>query len=107
MAAYLDNAATTRPCDAATAAMKKALTDIYGNPSSLHLMGLEAEKAVNEARANIAAALIRQKLADVKKPERQLVFTSGGTEANNLAIIGTAMSKKRFAGGKALLCQCA
>lgn len=63
-------------------------------------MGLEAEKAVNEARANIAAALIRQKLADVKKPERQLVFTSGGTEANNLAIIGTAMSKKRFAGGK-------
>ena len=103
MAAYLDNAATTRPCDAATAAMKKALTDIYGNPSSLHLMGLEAEKAVNEARANIAAALIRQKLADVKKPERQLVFTSGGTEANNLAIIGTAMSKKRFAGGKIIL----
>lgn len=103
MAAYLDNAATTRPCDAATAAMKKALTDIYGNPSSLHTMGLEAEKAVNEARANIAAALIRQKLADVKKPERQLVFTSGGTEANNLAIIGTAMSKKRFAGGKIIL----
>lgn len=103
MTAYLDNAATTMPCDAAAKAMKKAISDIYGNPSSLHLMGLEAEKAMNMARADIAAVLIRQKLADVKKPEKQLIFTSGGTEANNLAIIGTAKSKKRFAGGKIII----
>lgn len=103
MVSYLDNAATTKPCEAAVAAMERATAEIYGNPSSLHMMGLEAEKAISEARANIAEAMTRQKLADVKKADRQIVFTSCGTEANNLAIIGTAMSKKRFAGGKIIL----
>ena len=96
MISYLDNAATTLPCKAAAEAMERATREIYGNPSSLHAMGLEAEKAVNEARAQVAAAMTKQKLADVKKPEKQIIFTSCGTEANNLAIIGTAMAKKTF-----------
>ena len=50
MISYLDNAATTLPCKAAAEAMERATREIYGNPSSLHAMGLEAEKAVNEAR---------------------------------------------------------
>lgn len=103
MISYLDNAATTLPCKAAAEAMERATREIYGNPSSLHAMGLEAEKAVNEARAQVAAAMTKQKLADVKKPEKQIIFTSCGTEANNLAIIGTAMAKKRFAGKKIIL----
>ena len=103
MISYLDNAATTLPCRASADAMERATREIYGNPSSLHAMGLEAEKAVNEARMQIAAAMTKQKLADVKKPEKQIIFTSCGTEANNLAVIGTAMSKKRFAGKKIIL----
>ena len=71
MISYLDNAATTLPCKAAAEAMERATREIYGNPSSLHAMGLEAEKAVNEARAQVAAAMTKQKLADVKKPENK------------------------------------
>ena len=60
---------------------------VYGNPSSLHMKGVEAEKIMEEARKNIADALG----AD---PDG-LYFTSGGTEANNLAVIGGALAKKR------------
>lgn len=84
---YLDNAATT-PIhrDVAEAVMECMLYD-FGNPSSLHGMGLKAEKKLKEARERIASAL--------GVDSEGLFFTSGGTEANNLAIIGTAMARRR------------
>lgn len=82
MAAYLDNAATTKPCAECIAAMNDAMVNTYGNPSSLHRMGLEAQLVVDAARKQIAAALSCE-------PDR-IVFTSGATESNNLAIFGTA-----------------
>jgi len=79
---YLDNAATTRPDPAVVAAMTSALTEGYGNPSSIHGKGVEAERRVAEARAQVAALL--------GVPPAAVLFTSGGTEANNLAIKGAA-----------------
>lgn len=86
---YLDNAATTRPCDAALAAVTRCMTSCWGNPSSLHQMGLEAEHAVSEARLALVDALGCQ-------PE-ELIFTSGATESSNLALRGAAAAygKKR------------
>ena len=66
MAAYLDNAATTKPCDEAVSACLTALTENYGNPSSLHKIGLNAENAVSEARKAIAAALVCQPVSFVR-----------------------------------------
>ncbi|MCM1523583.1 MAG: cysteine desulfurase [Ruminococcus sp.] len=82
MAAYLDNAATTKPCEEAVNACLAAMTGNYGNPSSLHKYGLNAETAVDEARKAVAAAL-------VCRPEC-IFFTSGATEANNTLILGAA-----------------
>lgn len=79
---YLDNAATTRPHPAVVEAMTRALAEEWGNPSSLHGRGLAAERLVREARAAVAAALDAA-------PE-EIVFTSGGTESNNLALRGVA-----------------
>lgn len=79
---YLDNAATTKPCEAAVNAAFYAMVEGYGNPSSLHKLGLEAEKLVTAARKDIAAGL-------VSSPE-SIYFTSGATEGNNLAILGAA-----------------
>ncbi len=76
---YLDNAATTRPCQAAVNAALAAMTDGFGNPSSVHELGFMAETALKSARKDVAAALGCQ-------PE-ELYFTSGGTEADNWAII--------------------
>ena len=87
MKVYLDNAATTRCSDKATDAAMKALKDIYGNPSSLHNMGMDAENLIKEARSYIAKSL--------KAKEKEIVFTSGGTESNNLAISGGARAKRR------------
>ena len=87
MQAYLDNSATTRQFDEVTDLMTRMMKEDYGNPSSLHHMGLVAEKAVKEARKNIADA------AGVR-PEN-VYFTSGGTESDNTAIIGAAHSRKR------------
>lgn len=87
MEAYLDNSATTRCSERAAAKMVELLTVEYGNPSSLHMKGVDAEKAVNEARKQIARTL--------KCQEKEVVFTSGGTESNNLAIIGSAMANQR------------
>ena len=84
---YLDNSATTRVYPQAAEAAFKVMTEIYGNPSSLHMKGVEAEKVLEEARRDIADAL-------GANPEG-LYFTSGGTEANNLAVIGGALAKKR------------
>jgi cysteine desulfurase len=79
---YLDNAATTRVHPAVAATMAHALTDGFGNPSSLHAAGREARKAVEDARAAIARHL--------RCAPREIVFTSGGTEADNLALFGAA-----------------
>lgn len=87
MEAYLDNSATTRCSKAATDKMVELLTQDYGNPSSLHMKGVIAEKYITEAKKKIAKTL--------KVDEKELYFTSGGTESNNLAIIGSALANKR------------
>lgn len=87
MEIYLDNAATTRPYDSVREIMLKTLDSHYGNPSSMHGKGVEAERYVKEAAEIIAKSL--------KAEPREITFTSGGTESNNLAIIGTALALKR------------
>ncbi len=87
MEAYLDNSATTRCSKAATDKMVEVLTLDYGNPSSMHMKGVIAEKYITEAKKTIAKTL--------KVEEKELYFTSGGTESNNLAIIGSAIANKR------------
>lgn len=88
MSAYLDNSATTRPCDECVDAVNKMLTENYGNPSSLHNPGINAMKEIIYARQAVASSLGVQ-------PE-EIVFTSGGTEANNLAVFGAVKAKKRL-----------
>ena len=87
MEAYLDNSATTSCSKAATDKMVELLMQDYGNPSSLHMKGVIAEKYIIEAKKKIAKIL--------KVEEKELIFTSGGTESNNLAIIGSALANKR------------
>lgn len=87
MEVYLDNAATTRAFDSVKEVMLKTLEADYGNPSSMHKKGVEAEKYIKEAKEIIAKAL----KADVK----EIYFTSGGTESNNMALIGAALGNKR------------
>ena len=94
---YLDNSATTPLCGAAREKMIEIMEHVYGNPSSLHTLGVEAEEAVNEARSNVLAALSPIKTGLHPKPEN-LIFTASGTEANNLAIIGSAAAKERNRG---------
>lgn len=88
MEAYLDNSATTRCLDSAVEKMTEALTVNFGNPSSLHMKGVSAEEYLIEARNNIAKTL------GVK--DKEIYFTSGGSESNNTAIIGTAETRKRY-----------
>jgi len=87
MQAYLDNSATTRCLESVTGIMVKVMQEDYGNPSSLHTRGVEAEKYVREAKEFFARNL--------KVNEKEIYFTSGGTESNNLALIGTAMANQR------------
>ena len=87
MEAYLDNSATTRCSDRACQLMVDLLTKDYGNPSSLHMKGIEAELFVETAKKKIAKTL--------RVSEKEIIFTSGGTESNNLAIIGAAMANRR------------
>lgn len=77
---YLDNSATTRQYDEVTSLVADVAANTYGNPSSLHRKGIEAEKLVAAARETIAATL--------RADPREIIFTSGGTESNNLAIRG-------------------
>ena len=79
---YLDNSATTRPCAEAVAAMQDMLTNCWGNPSSVHHLGVEAERRLTQARKQVAQLLGAE-------PDR-VFFTSGGTEADNWAILSTA-----------------
>ena len=87
MECYLDNSATTKVCDEAAEAALKVMKEIYGNPSSLHKMGFEAETALRMAGDIFAGMLGCSR--------DELIFTSGGSESDNLAIIGTAMANKR------------
>lgn len=82
MPIYLDNAATTRPCEPAVSAVFQNMVEDYGNPSSLHRLGLAAEQNVTEARKAVAAALVCD--------PQCVTFTSGATECNNTAIFGAA-----------------
>ena len=82
---YLDNSATTKPCHEAVETMTAALTENWGNPSALYNFGIDAAHALKAARNKVAAALGAE-------PDR-VFFTSGGTEADNWALLGTA---KRF-----------
>lgn len=82
---YLDNSATTKPCKEAVEAMTAALTEGWANPSALYSFGIDAAKALRAARTKVAAALGAE-------PDR-VFFTSGGTEADNWALLGAA---KRF-----------
>lgn len=87
MEAYLDNSATTRCSDRARNLMMEVLMKDYGNPSSLHMMGVDAENYVKAAQKKIAKTL--------KVEEKEIIFTSGGTESNNLALVGSALANKR------------
>ena len=87
MEVYLDNSATTKCSKRAVDAMVNLLTTDFGNPSSLHSMGAKAEEYVKEARKKIAKTL--------KAEEKEIFFTSGGTESNNLAILGCVEANKR------------
>ncbi len=87
MEAYLDNSATTRCSACAKDLMVRILTEDYGNPSSLHNKGKEAEDYIRTAREQIARTL--------KIDGRELVFTSGGTESNNMALIGGTLANRR------------
>ncbi len=87
MQVYLDNSATTKVFDSVKDIMVKVMTEDYGNPSSLHYKGVEAEKYVRDAK-NIIAGTLRAKPGEI-------IFTSGGTESNNMAITGSALANRR------------
>lgn len=87
MEVYLDNSATTRCFDEAAQLMMKIMCEEYGNPSSMHHKGVEAEHYIRYARETLAKIL--------KVNEKEILFTSGGTESDNIALIGTAMANHR------------
>ena len=87
MEAYLDNSATTRCSERAADIVMKVMREDFGNPSSMHTKGVEAEHYIREAKEFFAKNL--------KVDEKEIYFTSGGTESNNLALIGTAMANRR------------
>ncbi len=87
MEIYLDNSATTRVSDSVRAVVDAAMTEDYGNPSSVHSKGLQAERYLKDAREKIARTL--------KVKGDNIYFTSGGTESDNWAVFGTASAKKR------------
>lgn len=92
---YLDNSATTRICPEALDKYVQVARENYGNPSSRHFRGQAARAAMEEARAAV--------LASLGAKNGKLLFTSGGTEANNLAILGRAHAKERYKKGCRIL----
>ena len=84
---YLDNSATTRVLPAAAQAMQQALTETYGNPSSLHMAGVYAERLMTRSRETVAGSL------GVRPDE--ITFTSGATESNNTAIFGAVKARQK------------
>ena len=87
MEAYFDNSATTKALDSVRDIMVKTLTEDFGNPSAKHTKGMEAENYIRQAAADIAKTL--------KVKDKEILFTSGGTESNNMALIGTALANQR------------
>ncbi|MBR6403289.1 MAG: cysteine desulfurase [Eubacterium sp.] len=87
MEVYFDNSATTRPYDEVIDKMVSVMKEDYGNPSSLHKKGLDAEHIINDSVTEITKVL--------KCLPEEIVFTSGGTESNNMAIIGSALARRR------------
>lgn len=87
MEAYLDNSATTQLCDEAVSAMVKALNSCWGNPSSMHAKGQQAEKLLEQSRSEVAKKLFCR--------EEEVYFTSGGTEGNNIVVFGATQALKR------------
>lgn len=84
---YFDNSATTRVLDSVKDIVVKTMTEDYGNPAAMHLKGVRAEDYIKKARGIIARSL--------KAQENEILFTSGGSESNNMALIGAAMANKR------------
>ena len=87
MEVYLDNSATTKCLPEVAALMTRIMCDEYGNPSSLHKKGVESEKYVRYAKEVIAKCM--------KVQEKEILFTSGGTESDNIALIGCALANHR------------
>lgn len=87
MEAYFDNSATTRVLDSVTEIVVRTMTQDYGNAAAKHRKGMEAEQYIRSARAEIAKTL---KVAD-----KEILFTSGGSESNNMAVTGTALANQR------------
>lgn len=87
MESYLDNSATTKSFDSVAALVSKVMCEDYGNPSSMHRKGMEAEEYIKNAKEIIAKNL--------KVNEKEILFTSGGTESDNMAIIGAALANQR------------
>lgn len=87
MEVYLDNAATTMPFPEVRDIMMDTMEKEYGNPSSMHMKGVDAERYVKQAQKIIAKSM--------KVEEKEIIFTSGGTEANNQALIGAALANTR------------
>ena len=84
---YLDNSATTKPCQEVVEAINKSLTENWGNPSSTYSHGINALEVIEDARKNVASSI-------GSKPD-EIFFTGSGTEANNLAILGCASALKK------------
>ncbi|MDO4478190.1 MAG: cysteine desulfurase family protein [Lachnospiraceae bacterium] len=84
---YFDNSSTTKPYPAVVDMVVRTMTEDYGNPSSMHQKGVEAEKYVKDA-AKILAGLMKVR-------EKEIFFTSGGTESNNWALVGAALANQR------------
>ena len=91
---YLDNGATTRVCEEALEVYLDVSRAHFGNPSSLHAVGFDAEKVLKDARGEVLKALGAK--------GGTLIFTASGSEANNLAIFGRAHAKSRYRGKKIL-----
>ncbi|MBQ7387467.1 MAG: cysteine desulfurase [Clostridia bacterium] len=92
---YLDNSATTRICEEALNKYIEVSRECYGNPSSLHTLGFKAEKLLDAARTEVALSL--------NTNGATVIFTSSGSEANNLAIFGRAFAKERFRRGAKII----
>lgn len=84
---YFDNSSTTKPCQTAVKYLNNALNNFWGNPSSLHNLGIEAEEEINSCRKLIAET--------IGAISEEIFFTAGGTEANNLSVFGTVKSLRK------------
>ena len=87
MEAYFDNSATTKVLDSVKDIVVKTMTEDYANPAAKHRKGMEAEQYIRDARKIIADTM--------KVQEKEILFTSGGSESNNMALIGTALANQR------------